>query len=219
MRIVKIIERANLCLHIEHIDNELEVLKLMEKIGYDIVALVNREVQYVSKIQDSLDRMLVLSKLCVPGRELRRYERRLSRYDIIAVRPEDRFILNKLIRLPEVDMITVYAHERDSTPSKDQMKIMSQEGKALEILVNSDVLQDSKKLKLFDILLHEALRIEDLVVIVTNVVTRIEDVRQPLDLEAFLTVLLEDKTIARSMRKRWLEYITYVFYKRGVPTY
>ncbi len=219
MRIVKIVEKANVNLHVECTESELElkILRLMERAGYDIVALVNKDLHYVSKLQESLSRVLLLSKLCISGRELRRYERRLSRYDIIAVRPEDRFVLNKLIRLPEVDMVTVYSHERDAVPSKDQMKIMSQEGKALEILIDAEVLRDPKKLKLFDILLHEALRVEELTVIVTNVVTRVEDVRQPLDLEAFLAVLLEDRCIVREMRRRWLEYIVYMFYKRGVP--
>ncbi len=220
MQPIKILDRAYICLHVSVSDNEslVRILNIMDNIGYDIIAIVNKTIREVSQIQDRVKRSLLLSKLCVSGRELKKYRSSaLQRYDIISVRPEDRFILNKLIRTPSVDIVTVYAHERDAIPSKDQLKIMAIEGKALEILVDYSVLYEYRKLKSFDILLNQALEIEGLTVFVTNVVNKVSDIRCPGDLEHFLYILTEDRYVIRELRRKWLEFVVYTFYKRGVP--
>jgi len=214
----KISDKVFVELHVDVPSEELlNVLKVMESIGYDIVAIVNKTISEVSQLQHHLDRLLLLSKLYVTSRELGKILRVFRRFDLISVQPENRFVLNKIIRLPEVDLVTIDLTNLDAVPSKDQLKIMAEEGKALEILLDKVLTGSYKLLKALDILVHQVYKIDNLVLFFSQNVKSVYDVRNPRDVIALIQVITEiDNNYFKMLRESWLRYIVDTFYRRGV---
>ncbi len=214
----RISDRAFVELHVDVPDSELvETLRVMEKIGYDIIAVVNRTVSQVAEIQEHLSRALILSKLYVHSRELGKIPRLIAKFDLIAVQPENRFVLNKIVRLPEVDIVTVDLTNIGALPSKDQLKVMAEEGKALEVLIDQVLAGGYRALKIFDMLIQQALRIDNLVLFFSQNVKNLYSIKNPRDILALVQVVADlSSSYLKTLREDWLRYIVDIFYKRGV---
>ncbi len=210
--------RAFVELHVDVQESNLpKTLSVMDELGYDIAALVNKTIREVAELQVGLRNMLLLSKLYVSSRELRKIPRLLAKFDIVSVCPEDRFVLNKIVRLPEVDIVTVDLSNPRALPSKSQLKVMAEEGKALEILLNKALGGQYRYMKTLDIIVHQLQNIDSLVVFFSQNIKSIYEVKNPRDIVAFIEVVTElERDYVEKLREHWLQFIVDSMYRRGI---
>ncbi len=206
---------AELHVRVDSVDELAKILQVLEELGVDVVGVVNRSAGLL-ELQERT-RALLLSKLYLTdcSREVLRRARRM--YDIVAVRPENRFRLNKLIRAPEINVITLDFSDERQLPSRDQVKVMASEGKALEILIGSDLLSSQRMLGMLCKYLESIVATDDLVLIFSQNIRSVRDVRNPRDLMSFIAVLVDvDKRLLDDLRARLLDFLSDVFYLKGV---
>ncbi len=213
---IRIIRNGYTELHIE-CDEDLErIIKVLERLKCSVVGIVNYRKELAVHLYDKTN-ILVLTKqyLC---RDNFHKIRHWQHYDIVSVNPWDRFVINKFIGMDIIDVIVLDFSNEKAIPSKDQVRSLVKRGKAIEILVNKVVEKGEHALRGMYRFLSDILHIDDLVLIFSQGISRIEDVRNPRDVYAFIQVLLEiDKSVLIEMRKRVIEFLTDVFYKRGLP--
>ncbi len=207
-------EKANILIQIEN-NNEndiIKILKICEKLDYDIVFISLRNYRkYIRILERNPTNILVLRKVVVTGSRYIPQE-----YDMITAKAINRFVLNKLIRVLDIDSILVDIEHRDSIPSKDQLKIISEERKSIEIFLRIDKLKDVKYLKLLEIFLDYC-RKRDVVFFFHIPIRDVYDLKNPYDVYSVLEILLDvDYRFINDLKRRQLQFISDMFYRRGL---
>ncbi len=211
-------DRAHILTHLECYDMERlrKILNILEKLSYDIVFLVtNRKLMnYISSSILQNSNLLILYKQHLCSRELRKANPYM--YDVVSVLPENRFYLNKIMRMIDVDIISIDINNRDSIPTSDQLSIIRDENKAIEILMSYDKILDYKYLRTLQIFLDKCIK-KDAIFFLAFPVKDIYDVKNPNDVYSIIETLCDvDRSFIIDLRRKQLEFISDTFYRRGV---
>ncbi|NPA69362.1 MAG: hypothetical protein GXO26_01010 [Crenarchaeota archaeon] len=205
-------DTANILIQVEtdDLDKVSKIVKICERLDYDIIFLTLRNYRrYVRILEES--NILVLRKIIVTG------SRGIPKnYDMISAKAINRFILNKLIRVRDIDSIVVDVENRDEVPSKDQLKILKNEGKAIEIMLKLDKLLDFKYLRSLEVFLTTCIRC-GITFFFYIPVRDIYDLKNPYDVYSVIEVLCNvDPSFIRELKVRQLQFISDIFYRRGL---
>lgn len=218
----KLVDSIHHELHIGAKD-ENEILRIvcaLDRLNYDVIALVNYSRKMIDRIYSKIDtNILILSKMFIHDRELEKLKY-WRNYDIVAVKPSNRFRINKLIRVYEIDLLTIDFSTTDQIPSKDQVKILTEESKGIEIVLHDIDYKSFKKLKLMYRFLNDVLNIDNVVIIPSIGIYTIYDIKNPVDKYSIFQVLFDysDKDI-REMKERVLKFLIDCLYRKGVELY
>ncbi len=157
------------------------VLRLLARLGYGVV------LTYVG-FKATSDALPIFAKIFITRETTWRF-RLIRKYTIVAVRPWNRFVLNKYAADERVDVITIDAPDKEALPSKAQARLMAERGKALEIVLNPILKYGEKGLVFLRDVLVKYTKIEDLRIIVSQGVSGIKDVRNPRDVRDLIEIL------------------------------
>ncbi|NPA99863.1 MAG: hypothetical protein GXO10_00650 [Crenarchaeota archaeon] len=205
-------DSANILIQVEtdDLDKIYKIIKICEKLDYDIIFLMLRNYKKYMKILENTN-VLVLRKIIVTG------SKNIPKdYDMVSARSINRFVLNKLIRVEEIDSIVVDVENRDEVPSKDQLKIMKREGKSIEVILKLDKLLDFKYLRFLETFLDMCMRC-GIIFFFYIPVKDISDLKNPYDVYSIVEVLCNvDSKFIRELRVRQLQFVSDMFYRKGL---
>ncbi len=205
-------DTANILIQVEtdDISDINKIIKICEKLDYDIIFLTLKNYKkYIEILENS--NILILRKIIVKSSK-----NIPKNYDMISARSINRFVLNKLIRIRDIDSIVVDVENKDEIPSKDQLKIIRNEGKSIEIMLKLDKLFDVKYLRALEIFLNECIKC-DIIFFFYIPVREIYDLKNPYDVYSIVEVLCNvDSRFIRYLKVRQLQFISDLFYKRGI---
>ncbi|NPA24185.1 MAG: hypothetical protein GXO23_07820 [Crenarchaeota archaeon] len=209
----KIIKRkANILIQIESNDaeNVTKIVKICEKLDYDIIFVTLRSYNKYLRILEKSE-PVILRKTIVKG------TRNIPEdFDMVSARAVNRFVLNKLIRAIEIDSIVVDVENRCEVPSKDQLKIIKEEGKAVEILLKIDKLLDIKYLRSLETFLNQCVKC-GVTFFLYVPVRDAYDVKCPYDVYSVVELLCNaDSRFIGELKVRQLQFLSDLFYRRGL---
>jgi len=193
-------------LHLSSMDQG--VLGILERLGYTAAAVTMNNDYVDSSI-------LILNKLVITEGSVWKL-RMHSRFDIVSVVPWSRFVLNKLIRDERIHVITISDADPRIVPSKAQARVMADEGKALEVVVNPILGRGEQGLAFLKGLLNSMSRIEGLTIVVSQGIRNRRDVRNPRDVISLLNLLAPAREWASALSRDALTLISDAIYMRGL---
>ena len=212
---MKIRDKGFIELHVEETNNLKQIFKVLERLGYRLVALVNVKLNQVDAEILEETRLLVLTKLYVTRENIYKLDK-FYMYDLVSIHPWDRFSLNKFIRRREIDMVTLTPENLRVAPTKDQVKAMVEEGKAIEVLIKG-FLHDVSKIKPLANYIRNILTVDDITIIISQGISNMYDLVNPRDVYTLLRVFLElDRYWVRKLLDEAIKFIVDTMYRKGV---
>ncbi len=211
-------DKVNILTHVEYHNNSKirSILSIAERLEYDVVFIVphsRRDIRNILKIQENTD-ILILTKQFLTSKYCRHID--IHTYDVVSIIPDNRFYLNKVMRMFDVDIICVDISRNETIPTSSQLKIIKQEGKSIEIMLNLDELKNIKYLRRLEIFLKDCIR-HNVTFFLSIPVRDIYDIKNPYDVYSLVEVLCDvDINLINDLRRRYLQFLSDIFYRKGI---
>ncbi|MGC8605955.1 MAG: RNase P subunit p30 family protein [Vulcanisaeta sp.] len=192
-------------LHLASVDKSL--IKLLSRLGYGLVAIT------VGGSNDIVE-LPIFRKLVITQNSTWKISMHKN-FDIVSVIPWNRFVINKFINDERIDLITINDVDKNALPSKPQARVMANEGKALEIVLNPIIRHGEHGLAFLRDIINEYSVIDGLKIVVSQGISKVSDVRNPRDIIELMRVLsnVDAKPFLSDYPS---EILVDAVYKRGV---